>query len=267
MSRAIAMVPIVEAWQIGAFTYSRASYRAGTSLPLHAHDVASLEIITAGELTETIDRKTYELAPGSVVYKPAGMRHANAYADDVHCLLIEVPEHAALGGAVVEQTSRAWSLNLIREAAAREPGWQRIVEGLTIEALGHLERIRRLDQLRPAWLDDAIDLARKDLALAEIARRIARHPSHVAREFRRHEGVSVGEFARRCRLEGASASLRTTGASIADIALAAGFCDQSHFTNAFTRVFGVTPAAYRKWAQSSQTTGARSAGRAARRRS
>jgi AraC-like DNA-binding protein len=30
------------------------------------------------------------------------------------------------------------------------------------------------------------------------------------------------------------------------VALAAGFCDQSHFTNAFRRLFGVTPAEYRR---------------------
>jgi AraC-like DNA-binding protein len=37
--------------------------------------------------------------------------------------------------------------------------------------------------------------------------------------------------------------LLLTGLSIADVSLEAGFADQSHFTRAFKRIVGVTPAA------------------------
>jgi AraC-like DNA-binding protein len=42
--------------------------------------------------------------------------------------------------------------------------------------------------------------------------------------------------------------LRGSETSLADIALACGFADQSHFTRTFTRVFGISPGAWRKLA-------------------
>jgi AraC family transcriptional regulator len=68
----------------------------------------------------------------------------------------------------------------------------------------------------------------------------------VAREFRRHFGITVGDYARQRRLEEAAAELRLSGRSIVEIALRSGFYDQSHFTNAFRRAFRVTPAEYRR---------------------
>jgi AraC family transcriptional regulator len=72
------------------------------------------------------------------------------------------------------------------------------------------------------------------------------HPSHLAHEFRAHRGTTVGEFVRQLRLEWAANVMLSEGASIADIALRAGFCDQSHFSRAFRRHFYATPAAWRR---------------------
>jgi transcriptional regulator GlxA family with amidase domain len=47
--------------------------------------------------------------------------------------------------------------------------------------------------------------------------------------------------------------LTDAGRSLAEIAMAAGFSDQSHFTRCFRRQFGITPAAYRQAAIRSKT--------------
>jgi AraC-like DNA-binding protein len=56
----------------------------------------------------------------------------------------------------------------------------------------------------------------------------------------------VGEYVRTLRLEGAIRDLEESEASLAAIALANGFSDQSHFSNAFRRHTGVTPSEYRR---------------------
>jgi len=71
------------------------------------------------------------------------------------------------------------------------------------------------------------------------------HPAHLARVFRAREGCSIGEFARRCRIEWAASQLATTSASLSTLAHAAGFCDQSHFTRVFARQLGMSPGRYR----------------------
>lgn len=189
------------------------------------------------------------LHDGSAVFRPSGI------APDADGILFAIPEDFALDGFASDRTSRAWSLNLLRELQSREPAWERIVEGLVLQGLGQLARRRAVAGDRPPWLDDVVHLARTFRPLGEIATAIGKHPSHIAREFRKHEGVTVGEFSRRCRLELAARSLSADDASISDVAIAAGFCDQSHFTNSFHRLFGVTPAQFRRSARSLRATG------------
>ena len=66
------------------------------------------------------------------------------------------------------------------------------------------------------------------------------------RAFRARFGVSVGTYVRRERIRWASRALRNTDAPIAEIALQAGFADQSHFTRTFVRHMGVSPGRYRR---------------------
>ena len=63
------------------------------------------------------------------------------------------------------------------------------------------------------------------------------------------ESQPVGSYARQLRLTWAAARLTSSDDGIAQIALQAGFFDQSHFTRAFGRHFGLTPLAYRNAAQ------------------
>lgn len=231
----------------GELVFTRGRRRARTS---HVHPIATLQIVCASTITQLVGRERFELAPGVAIFKPAGTRYSERAEATVEDLVVEIPERLALAHVVADRTARAWALNLAREVQTRRPGWARIAEGLTLEGLGHLERLHWLARRRPKWLDDAVKLARHSHPLAAIASRLGKHPSHIAREFRLHEGVSVGEYARRRRLELAADRLRTTEQSLAEVAVAFGFCDQSHFTNAFHRLYDVTPAAYRRAARS-----------------
>jgi AraC family transcriptional regulator len=233
----------------GPFALTRIAHAAGTRLPTHAHAQATLLVVMRGRLTETVGTRSYPLKDGSVLFKPAGTPHSDKCETAIECLSIESPPelHGVLRGVVAEPISRAWSINLVRETQTHGPGWQLIVEGLIWQAFGELARIEALAASRPTWLDDVLAMARQQRTLGDIAAAVGRHPSHVAREFQRHEGVAVGEFARRVRLELAAAALRD-GRAIAEVAQAAGFYDQSHFTAAFRRVFRITPGAYRRLA-------------------
>lgn len=51
---------------------------------------------------------------------------------------------------------------------------------------------------------------------------------------------------RRLRIESTCRELATSEAPIVEIALAAGFCDQSHFTRTFKRLTGIAPSQYRE---------------------
>jgi len=126
----------------------------------------------------------------------------------------------ALRGLLLEMISRAARL----EAAKRHPRPPRCLERAT-EVI--TERFG------------------ETLRLTEIAEIAGVHHVYLARVFRRYHGCSVGEFIRRTRIDWAAEQLRTVGKTVAEIALEAGFADQSHFTRVFKSLTGTTPARYR----------------------
>jgi AraC family transcriptional regulator len=81
--------------------------------------------------------------------------------------------------------------------------------------------------------------------LTTIARAVGRHPVYVARAFRETFGCTIGAYVRRGRIQRAQAALVASGESLAQVAARFGFCDQSHFSKAFRRETGMSPAAFR----------------------
>jgi AraC-like DNA-binding protein len=67
------------------------------------------------------------------------------------------------------------------------------------------------------------------------------HPVHLARAFRAHRGMTVGDYLRRLRATHAATLLEAPGAALSSVAIQAGFGDQSQFTRTLKRVTGVTP--------------------------
>lgn len=66
-------------------------------------------------------------------------------------------------------------------------------------------------------------------------------PACAARDFRARFGYSIGAFVRARRIDAVRDALRNAARPIAAIALDAGFYDQSHLTNVFRRLTGMTP--------------------------
>ena len=69
--------------------------------------------------------------------------------------------------------------------------------------------------------------------------------AHFSREFRRTFGESPHAYLLTRRLERASALLRNTDRSVADICLSVGLRSVGSFTTSFKRMFGASPTAYR----------------------
>jgi AraC family transcriptional regulator len=114
-------------------------------------------------------------------------------------------------------------------------------EGIALELLAETSRHAApwMSDARTAapWLRETCDLLHarfnENLSLAEVAGAAAVHPSHLARAFRRQYGSTVGEYVRQLRIDWACERIRSDDARLTDIAVAAGFSDQSHFTKTF----------------------------------
>jgi AraC family transcriptional regulator len=115
-------------------------------------------------------------------------------------------------------------------------------------ALGRLEPA--VEQVPPPWLLRAQEVVhakfREPLQIGVVAREVDVHPAHLARAFRQHFRMPLGSYVRCLRLDWAATRLAGSEESLASVAVAAGFADQSHLTRAFKRHTGHTPGAYRQ---------------------
>jgi AraC-like DNA-binding protein len=100
-----------------------------------------------------------------------------------------------------------------------------------------------------AGLRRAIDHAREHfgspLRVDDLAAIAGLSVPAFERVVRRTLGVSPKQFVQRLRIDHAASMLVTTDASLAEIATASGFYDQSQFTRIFRTAVGLPPGAYR----------------------
>jgi AraC-like DNA-binding protein len=85
----------------------------------------------------------------------------------------------------------------------------------------------------------------ESLRVAGLAARAGLSPYQFEQRLRKIFGLTVGQLIQKTRMEAAERKLRETGDSIASIALACGYSDQSAFTRQFRQTTGLSPSIYR----------------------
>ena len=90
--------------------------------------------------------------------------------------------------------------------------------------------------------------ASRRITLGELSVLAGLSPFYLSRSFHDATGLPPSEYLTQIRVRRAR-TLLEGNSSLAQIALAVGFSDQSHFTRRFKSIEGITPAAYRKIVQ------------------
>jgi len=88
-----------------------------------------------------------------------------------------------------------------------------------------------------------------ELSLAELAAACELSLSYFKRAFRQSTGETPHRWLQRQRVDHAKGLMSSTAQSLAEIAAACGFADQSHFTRVFSAVAGMSPAVWRRTAK------------------
>ena len=108
--------------------------------------------------------------------------------------------------------------------------------------------------LAPWQLRRATELMRSSLEegvpMADLARACNLSPGHFTRAFKQTTGHPPHRWLMERRIEKAKQLLTDTTLSLAEIAIACGFADQSHFTRVFSRTTHTSPGAWRRYLSS-----------------
>ena len=228
-------------------------------LPRHAHERAGFCLVLDGTYVEGYGARELECRPRSVTFSPAGAEHHNVFAQKgSRCFTIEVPQPLIerLDGSPLRDpfeqhggTLAMLAERLLREHREGDDASPLAIEGLVLEMIAAAARVAQKTTASPV-LRQVRELLEarftESLQLAEIANAVGRHPVYLATSFRRAYGETIGDFVRRLRVERARRELEQSDAPIADVALTAGFANQSHLTRTFRKATGMTPAAYRR---------------------
>ena len=242
---------------------SETYYPPNLSVPRHSHELPYFLLLVSGGFKETFTRRSFLCKPFSVVFHPQATSHFGTISHDGSlCFNIQVrrpmlerlydyattPEACAdLNGGELN-----WlALRVYREYRESDTCSPLAIEGLVLEMLAAAARRSKPNERRPpGWLAQVVELLHAEfqdtLRLGEIASRIGVHPVHLSRVFRRFQGQSVAEYVRQLRVRYACRQLTSSQPGLADVAVDAGFADQSQFSRAFKQVTGTTPGSFRK---------------------
>ena len=230
----------------------------------HSHLEASLGVIVGGDFVEQIGSSERRYVTGCVSFEPAGIAHSQAFGVHGAQQIITTADDAwlayladcrmRLGDAPFARTPALYRLGqkLARELKRKDALSALACEGLVLEIVAAFGRVGfggSNGAEPPAWLRAARDYLHSNACgaptMKQVAQAAGRHEIHLAREFRRHFGTSIGGYLRRLKTEEAARLLLQPRADITDIALQCGFASHSHLCRVFKEHFGVTPSQYR----------------------
>ena len=238
------------------------TYAPNSSIAAHAHDMTSLTLVLGGTYEERIAGRAAPQREGCALICPRNLPHAQRFGARGARKIIITPGMALLDyletttmfssapsvraapiGKLARQILTERSLDDAFSGASMEgAAWQiaallgRGVTGASVPASALVRRACRAI----AAMDD------QPVAIVALCRETGCHPATLNRAFRRELGCTPGDYQRRLRVERAARLLRDTAMPLADVAVACGYCDQSHLARSFRHVMGCTPSEYRR---------------------
>jgi AraC family transcriptional regulator len=238
------------------------AWTGGSCTPSHWHEHPWFCFVLQGAYTEIHRAKSRECWPATLFFHPGDYSHSNCQHAEGRCFNIELAPRwleqvrdygLTLDDPIDFQADRQAGIaaRLYDELHAADAASGLAIEGLTLELLAETSRrpVAVAERQCPRWLRQVKELLAsrfaENLTPDEIAAGVGVHPVHLARVFRQFFHCSLGDYVRRLRLEFASRELLASDTPLIEIALAAGYCDQSHFSKAFKRHTGMSPARFR----------------------
>lgn len=241
--------------------YAKVSRYAVGAMAVHCHETSSLTLVLGGSYEETIRGRAASHSAGALLFYPAGEPHSQRFPatgalklslSPAPAMLDYLADRLPLAEAPVAAAPELMCLGrrMAQEIRVADAYSRMALEGLSWELIALFGRhagYRAAESSRWVAKARACMAAHLDqpLSIARLATLCDVHPARLVRAFRRELGMGPGEYQRTLRLKHALHLVSETDMPLSEIALACGFCDQSHFSRAFKAAYGDAPSAFR----------------------
>jgi AraC family transcriptional regulator len=196
------------------------------------------------EVLDRVAREVFGLLPGEYELPVSERRNDSAIANIAGVLAREALSRDRAGCLYAESLANILAVHLLRN-------YVRGSDGGALDAADADADAPPAGVSQPRAVVEALQYIHQhyasDLGLSDIAAAVHMSPFHLSRLFKQTLGVSPYQHVIEVRVKNAR-SLLAAGSgsgSLADIATAVGFADQSHLTRHFKRITGVTPRQFR----------------------
>ncbi len=230
--------------------------------PMHGHVQPCFVLTDNCVYREQLGSKTFHHPVNSIIWRPGEISHADSMAQaNGRIFSVYIKDETMRQFADFAKTPAEFSeknsylVFLARQLRNEFRNWSQgselIAEGLVLEMLGHAARVdTRTQTVAPLWLDRIVEKLECEFLLdhtnESLAREAGVHPVHLGRTFRKHYGKSIGRFTKEKRVHHAMLLIEQGRMTLAEIAIASAFSDQSHLSRGFKEVVGITPGAFRR---------------------
>lgn len=228
---------------------------AGENVPQHTHNALELVYYVEGRGSSTVAGQLHRVGRAFFTITPAGVHHdqVGETALTSICLGLEgsglearIGCHRDEGGALGRVCER-----LAVELKGKAAGFEKIAEGLSLQAVGLVERIAMAAAVRPVGdrlVDQAIDIIRDRagaISVAELADQLYVSKDYLRHLFQEHAQASPLRHIIQTRIATAQGLLADRALSIQAIAERSGFDSVYYFSRAFKKETGQTPTQFR----------------------
>ncbi|MDX1392811.1 MAG: AraC family transcriptional regulator [Gemmatimonadota bacterium] len=240
---------------------SRTVHAPALRTPPHSHSAMCLHLVLRGLYDEHTRSGHHQVEPGETLFKPSEEVHWNEFrGEGAVTLRIELEPEAfpALTELLPARLAsfRSPRLAALGRRAHRELGVTDeltpiVVESIALEMCAVVARLPTPDGVEGRSLARRCSTLlearyREPYRLADVARDLGVDRTVLARAFRSEFDCTVGEFIRARRVEHVASRLSDPDRSLGELAIEAGFADQSHMTRCFRSVYGLPPGAWRR---------------------
>jgi AraC family transcriptional regulator len=237
------------------------SYRQGDGAGLmHYHENSHLSFVLRGGGIEKRKSSQFERLPGQIMFFHAGESHqCISKLFPARNINVEIESaflrdngltESAVNLSVLKNPNSKFIMLKVYQELLTEDGFSGPSIKMLLLNLMCLNRKTYSAGGLPVWVNKIKEVLNdkwnEQLSLKDLSEATGVHCVTISKFFPKYFSCTFGEYMRRIKIEKSLQLIKTSPASLTEIAHECGFSDQSHFTRTFKQLTGFLPSQYAK---------------------